>query len=180
VEYQGQLTLEDVLNGHRIYSHKRLVWWIHTLRWFGIGAAVGLTLALSEKPLPPLLIICYIILVLGIIARYFIVSRETKKHFAKQQILFLPFRSRIDDSGFETHYGKDSIYRDWSQFTGWIESEKYFVLKQSVGFCVVPKRVLSNADQVAQFRGLLKHIFEMLAHQPLKSRLRRDGTFGAH
>jgi hypothetical protein len=159
MEYEGQLTIEDALQGHRIYSRKKLVWWIYILRWFAIGVVVGLTLVFSKVRMQPLLIVGYIIFVVGIIARHFIVSSETKKRISKQDMLFLPFHSRIDDSGFETHYGKDTNYRNWNEFTGWYEADKYFVLTENVGYRIIPKRVLKNIDQLSELRLVLqKHL----------------------
>lgn len=155
MEFQGQHTLEDVLICQRLHNRKMVSWWIHTLRWFAIGAIVGLTLALSRVKSPTLIIGC-LVFVVSIVAYYFTMSSQTRRRIARQHLLFLPFRSRIDESGFETHFGKDTNHCSWNEFTGWLENGQYFVLIENVGFRVIPKQVFDNTDQVTQLRTILQ------------------------
>ena len=44
----------------------------------------------------------------------------------------------------------------WSDFTGWLENEKYFVLLESIGFRVIPKRIIIRSEQVAELKNLFQ------------------------
>ena len=158
MEYSGQLTKEDLLNGFRMFDWQRKHLMMLGLQLSALAVAAVLTLLFSDISRSTILAFCGAIAFLYLF-RHLLHRVRVDTIVTKQSTLYLPFSSSIDDEGFATKSEKESSIRQWADFVGWLENEKYFVLMESVGFRVIPKRVLDRSEQVNELRALLqKHI----------------------
>jgi hypothetical protein len=68
-----------------------------------------------------------------------------------QTLLYRPFSSRIDDTGFATVTDRDRQDRHWSDFSDWFEVDDYFVLIEAGSIVrIIPKRFLQEQIEEAR------------------------------
>jgi len=158
MEFSGQLTKEDMVNGFRLFDWQKRNLIMLILQLSAIVIATILTLIFSNLPRTTIFIFCGAIAFLYLY-RHLLHRARVDTILAKQDTLYLPFSSRIDEEGFATKSEKESSIRKWSDFVGWLEDGRYFVLMESVGFRVIPKRIIDQNELVNELRTLLqKHI----------------------
>jgi len=157
MEYTGQLTREDMVNGYRLFNWQKKKIILLIAKLLIIGLAAICMLLFSNLSQSFVLIFCGVIAFLNFF-RYLTYKWQIDTLLLKQGTLYLPFSSRIDENGFETKNEKDINVRKWSDFTGWLENEKYFVLLESVGFRVIPKRIITRSEQVAELKNLFQRL----------------------
>jgi len=155
MEFSGQLTKEDMLNGFRLFDWQKRNLIMLAMQLSAIIVAAILTLIFSNIPDATIYIFCGAIAFLYLY-RYLLHRAAVDTILVKQDTLYLPFCSRIDEVGFSTKSEKESSIRHWPDFVGWLENDRYFILIERTGFRVIPKRILNRSEQVSELRILLQ------------------------
>jgi hypothetical protein len=155
MEFSGQLTKEDMVNGFRMFDWQKRNLIMLTLQLSAIVIATVLTLIFSNLSRTTIFIFCGAIAFLYLY-RHLLHRARVDTILVKQDTLYLPFSSRIDEEGFSTKSEKESSIRHWSDFIGWLENERYFILIERVGFRVIPKRIINRSEQVVELKTLLQ------------------------
>ena len=144
-----------MVNGHRlIYWQKKNL--LLRLARFTIVIVAIICLLLFSNLSHTKITIMVVVLAFLALYQYLLYLWRVDTVLSKNTTMYLPFTSRIDESGFETRNDKDVNKRKWSDFSGWLENDSYFILLENVGFRVIPKRILSNKNQVDNLRSLFK------------------------
>ncbi|MGD1046654.1 MAG: YcxB family protein [Bacteroidota bacterium] len=158
MEFSGQLTKEDMVNGFRLFDWQKRNLIMLAMQLSVIIIAAILTLIFSNIPRTTIYLFCGAIAFLYLY-RHLSHRASVDTILAKQDTLYLPFSSRIDEVGFSTNSEKESSIRHWPDFVGWLENERYFILIERIGFRVIPKRIIDRSEQTNELRNLLqKHI----------------------
>ncbi|HWQ16035.1 MAG TPA: YcxB family protein [Roseiflexaceae bacterium] len=68
-----------------------------------------------------------------------------------------PYETVIDERGTHFTIGSNRVSRPWDRYTGYLESDRVFVLVFGRwAYSVIPKRALAGPEQVERLRGVLR------------------------
>jgi hypothetical protein len=96
------------------------------------------------------------LLVIGVLASRLWVPRRLRRLHQENRALQLPFRSRLDATGFETESDRDVSRRAWADLRTWREDADYILLYETTDcFRIIPKRCLNAPGQLEEARRLL-------------------------
>lgn len=152
VEFQGQLTLEEVLRGFHLSRRSRRRTATRILVW--VLAIAGAALLMRPALLPslawwlvPVAIFLLVFAVGDLILDLVILPLVVRKTMRQQQALYAPFRSRFDAYGYHSVSTQDTSERPWEYFRFWKEDRYLFLLAESpTAFRIIPKRLLETGD----------------------------------
>jgi hypothetical protein len=155
VEFEGQLTLEDVMKGFRLNS--RTVW--HRLMPIGLWVLIASTAFLyfqNDFAVPGWLIGFIAAASLIALLQLALVPFIARRTFRQQEALYAPFRAAADQTGLRCASATDISHRNWNSFRYWKEGDAVFVLAESsAAIRVIPKRLLTASDAASRLRQLL-------------------------
>ena len=157
VEYQGQLTVDDVIAGQRAVArraHKPLLDEISP--WvFWILLCVMLALADGWLRAVPLALGAWVF-VLDVINKRR-ASESTRRYFHSHPALQCRFHSRFDDEGFWTRGELFEDRRSWEALRAWEETADHIIVYESeLGFGrIIPKRLFTDPVDLDSLRTIL-------------------------
>jgi len=153
IEFDGKLEFDELLDGNRIALARAPRAQLH--RWISIlfGAALGVVVGYSSNS-PTLLIFALVVVAFYFYQRWRI--RETLQQRFQARTYQVSFHTRVDTDGFRTRSSMFDDRRQWSDFSRWTETDRYFVLFESaMVFRVIPKRIVGGAADATILRQLL-------------------------
>jgi hypothetical protein len=156
MEYQGQLTADDLVRGYAL--HRRAARRTPRLiaLWIGTFLTTIVVLRLWPRSTGTLWGVAGTLLVVGVVAARVLVPRRLRRLHEENRAVQAPFRSRLDESGFETLSESDVSRRSWSELRKWREDAEYILLYESTDcFRIIPKRLLQGPEQLEEARRLL-------------------------
>jgi hypothetical protein len=156
MEYEGQLTADDLLRGFAL--HQRGVRWTPRLIALWVGIVLGTVVLMQLWPSAGgvLLGAAFALLVVGVLVLRITLPRRLRRLYRERASVRAPFRSRLDATGFETSSESDSSRRPWAELQRWRENAEYILLYESSdSFRIIPKRLLQGPGQLEEARQLL-------------------------
>ncbi|HEY8699113.1 MAG TPA: YcxB family protein [Rhizomicrobium sp.] len=155
-----QLTPEDYLMANRLHSR-----WVKQVAIFLVGAVVicaipyfnnGIVYFDSDVLLPVAIYIGFVTLVFAG-SRYFYLPRRTRRLYWQQKSMQRPFAMSWDEGFVSLQSEEYSARSPWSDYSKWREGEQIFMLYLSdIMFRIVPKRAFQDANEIPEFRDLLR------------------------
>jgi hypothetical protein len=154
-----QLTEEDYVKAQYLHMRPRPVF-----RWTGyfLGALVVVVIMISafqaiagQGDFSPLIILGGCLAYLAFLFA-FLVPRRARKTFRQQKTLQLPYSYELTDELIiaTAEYGGTKL--TWDYFQKWKEGKTIFTVYQSDRIMqMIPKRVFTSPEEMAQFRELL-------------------------
>jgi hypothetical protein len=146
VEYQGQLSLDDVMRGFHLSRKSRGRTVALFLIWGFIAGVVILSLT-RPALLPALAWWLFPFAIVAAILDLVTLPMSARKSLRQHQALYAPFQARFDHSGLHSASTHDTSQRPWESFRFWKEDQHTFILAESpTAFRIIPKRMLGNQD----------------------------------
>jgi len=157
VEYEGQLTADDVVAGYAITLDGQRRSALQQFMNFAFWVVMGMTVVLVNGKLRILpLLMAAIVGVSQILTR-----RQGRANilrlYAKLPALQSRFKSRFDDTGFRTHSDLFDHFCPWRAFGGWKETREHLLVYEGDGALplIIPKRLFLNPTDLDSLRALL-------------------------
>ena len=154
VEFQGQLSLQDVKRGFHLSRKTLGRTTTLILVWSFIAAVV--VLSLTRPALLPTLAWWLFPFAIVVVLFDLILLPTAARSLRQHQALYAPFNARFDSAGFHSASTQDTSKRAWESFKFWKEDRHSFILAESpTAFRIIPKRLLGNQD-IDRLRQLLR------------------------
>ncbi len=162
MKLKGQLQWTDHLNAQLLHMQPagrfgRIIPYI-ALVVTGLCLVGGVILSVVSDEFPiELMIPGFIGVAVFAFYRYVLLPWRVKKIFFQQKEFGLPFEMEITDTGLIASNEIGNSNRPWTNFTKWKENKDLFLLYHSdVMFSMIPKRLLTDPEQVITLRTLLE------------------------
>ena len=146
VEFQGQLSLQDVKRGFHL-SRKTLGRTATLIMGWSFIAAVVM-LSLTRPALLPALAWWLFPFAIVVVLLDLILLPMAVRSLRQHQALYAPFNARFDATGFHSTSAQDTSKRPWESFKFWKEDRHSFILAESpTAFRIIPKRLLGTESR---------------------------------
>ncbi len=156
IEYQGELHVEDFLNGYALHRRKARRGKASEVLSIVVGVPLGVAFVLSHPSLATTLVVLAGVVILLLYGRWE-TRRRLRRSFLQARACRIAFHSRFDETGFRTTSAIYDDHREWTDLVRWVQDENYILLYEADDlFRTIPKRLL-DAD------ARLAHLGELLA-----------------
>jgi len=160
VKIKGQLQWTDYRQAQLL--HSRPTGWVtivmNVFLAFWVGTfLLGLFFSATGRLAFALMVPGIALVALFVFYRFVLMPRQIQQSFSQQEELAAPFELEITEAGLNLTNEFGQTNRPWENFTQWKENKELFLLYHAdVLYTILPKRLLSNPEEIDTIRTNLR------------------------